>query len=265
MRTSLSPFAAYARSAFQLILADRGMLFGDMVLATMIPFLVQGVLWIWLQQEVPGNLSAMQTLFYFAYAIAMGRLNNGYEIIVTTSDRVTRGALDAYALRPVSYITQEFSSFLGGSVAYAAPLGLVFVFHFVADERLRSLGLPFALGALALLILSIVICFHFYWILASWCTKLIRAEFLATLAVFVAGFLGGELIPMPLMPDWLQDFCRFSPFYAMCAAFGETLVFGDPHLLKQNLLLAATWALILVPLAHFSWRLSIKSYVSAGG
>ena len=265
MKKSIGPFTAYARSALKLILADRGMLFGDMILATIIPFLVQGILWIWLQPEAPGNLSASQTLFYFAYAIAMGRLNNGYEIIVNTSDRIVRGDLDAFALRPVSYITQEFYSFIGGSAAYSVPLWLVFVIHLVTDERIRNLGAIFVLGTLLLFLFSIVVCFHFYWILACWCTKLIRAEFLATFSVFLAGFLGGELIPIPLMPTWLLDICRYSPFYAMCAALGEVLIVGDPQLLNQNLFITGTWALFLCPLAHFGWKFSFRSYVSAGG
>jgi ABC-2 type transport system permease protein len=261
----LDPFVAYARTAFRLILADRGMLFGDMVLATIIPFLVQATLWIWLKPEVPGNLTSTKTLFYFAYAIAMGRMNNGYEIIVTTSDRITRGELDTLALRPVSYITQELSSFLGGSVAYALPLCLVFVLHFFTEQKLQNMGFQFACGMIVLLILSIVVCFHLYWILASLCTKLIRADFLATLSVFMAGFLGGELIPMPLMPGWLQELCRLSPFYVMCAALGEALIMADPFLLKQNLILAGIWAIILIPLARLWWKYSFKSYMSAGG
>jgi len=78
--------------------------------------------------------------------------------------------------------------------------------------------------------------------------------------------LSGRLVPLPLMPDWVQEISRFLPFQWAFFFPIEALV-GD--LSNEELLrgLGAQLLWILIGLAIFrvAWKHAIKRYSAVGG
>ena len=101
----------------RLLVVDRSMLFTDFILATSIPFLVQFLIWKQIyasssDQSIQSfSLSAL--LFYYAFALILSRLHNGYDLIERLSEDVHEGGLEVFLIKPLSLLWQRFLIFAG--------------------------------------------------------------------------------------------------------------------------------------------------------
>ncbi len=82
-------------------------------------------------------------MYYYAFALVLGRLNNGYNVIKFFSHHVKEGQLEVYLTKPFSYMTQMLFTFLGESVLYSIPLLALFVVKLVLSYE-NILGLVIA-------------------------------------------------------------------------------------------------------------------------
>ena len=78
--------------------------------------------------------------------------------------------------------------------------------------------------------------------------------------------LSGRLVPMPLMPDWVQEIARFLPFQWTFYFPIESLV-GDLSgaELLGGLAVQLLWILVGLALFRLAWRSAIKRYSAVGG
>ena len=78
--------------------------------------------------------------------------------------------------------------------------------------------------------------------------------------------LSGYLIPVSLMPGWMQSVAIWSPFYAMSGLPTEIvmgIVSGDA--LTFGLARSLGWVLISLVLANLMWRRSVRHFGAFGG
>jgi ABC-2 type transport system permease protein len=78
--------------------------------------------------------------------------------------------------------------------------------------------------------------------------------------------LSGRLVPLPLMPDWVQEIARFLPFQWAFYFPIQSLV-GDVSAeeLLRGLGAQALWILIGLAIFRFAWKHAIKRYSAVGG
>ena len=78
--------------------------------------------------------------------------------------------------------------------------------------------------------------------------------------------LSGRLVPMPLMPDWVQEIARFLPFQWTFFFPIDSLV-GDLSTteLVRGLLVQLLWILIGLAIFRLAWRWAIRRYSAVGG
>ena len=78
--------------------------------------------------------------------------------------------------------------------------------------------------------------------------------------------LSGRLVPMPLMPDWVQEIARFLPFQWAFYFPIESLV-GDlsNEELVRGLFVQLLWILIGLAIFRVAWRFAIRRYSAVGG
>jgi ABC-2 type transport system permease protein len=78
--------------------------------------------------------------------------------------------------------------------------------------------------------------------------------------------LSGRLVPMPLMPDWVQSIAMFLPFQWAFFFPIESLV-GDlsNEELARGLGVQLLWILIGLAIFRLAWRSAIKRYSAVGG
>jgi ABC-2 type transport system permease protein len=125
-------------------------------------------------------------------------------------------------------------------------------------ERLPIVLLSAALGYVVCFFLKLCIGFIGFW------TNEIMG--ITTLYEVIANVLGGILIPIALLPDWLQTIARLLPIQAIYSVpLGMLLGKGDGADPWWGIGLQLGWIVVLWGLARVLWRAGLRRYESVGG
>jgi ABC-2 type transport system permease protein len=225
------------------------------------------VVWTTIAKQQGGAVQGITTGEFAAYYIVWTLVRN-MNIVFTPYGwewRIREGQLSAALLRPLHPLHDDIASFAGWK-----PVVIV-------------LWLPIA-GALWLAfqpVLAPTPLEGLVFFLAIWGAYLIRTMFMSTLGmitfwttrvsaifeIFIAAelLLSGRLVPMPLMPDWVQDVAAFLPFQWSFYFPIESLV-GDlsTRELLGGLAMQAFWFAVLTGITLFVWRFAIRRYAAVG-
>lgn len=78
--------------------------------------------------------------------------------------------------------------------------------------------------------------------------------------------LSGMVIPLPLMPDWLQTFLRFQPFSGLVSTPNLLFVGAmPPHAVWQTLAIQLGWSLLFILLGRQVVTKGLRKLTVAGG
>ena len=128
----------------------------------------------------------------------------------------------------------------------------------VSPERLLLLLLSAILAYVVCFFLKLCVGFIGFW------TNDIVG--ITTVYEVIAGVLGGVLIPLALLPDWLQSVARLLPIQAIYSVPLSILLGrsegADPWL---GIGLQLVWIAVLWVLALVLWRAGLRQYESVGG
>ena len=93
-----------------------------------------------------------------------------------------------------------------------------------------------------------------------------RGAAIFDLYMVVELLLSGRLVPMPLMPDWVETIARYLPFQWAFYFPIESLV-GDltNTELVRGLFVQLLWILIGLAIFRIAWRFAIRRYSAVGG
>lgn len=136
-------------------------------------------------------------------------------------------------IQAILLIALAVTPWIGMELSPWAPLGIV----------------PLALGYLTFYFLGVL--------LAVFVPSLAAVSMLANLIIIPLGYAGGAMMPIELLPRWVQNIAPYTPFFQMRVALSTPLIdlgtWGDAGLGCVYLLVASA---ILLPLAHrfFRWK-----------
>lgn len=258
------------KNSLRSILVDRGMVISDLILATVIPFLIQCLIWKFIysaeRSEIEG-FSFSELVMYYAFAILMGRFNNSYDLIIGFSNSVLEGTAELFCIKPLTYASIELYKFIGGGILYLIPVGVA-VFVWGSLQNIQDLNLSvllYALGVGLQILLSQILCFYIGWTTAQLCFWFVRSDFLASAMTILSAFLGGELLPPQFWPKQFQFLLAYNPFSLLVSRPAQLMVKVQYDLLTESLFLnigyIAFFALTSVLLFNFGMR----RYSSVGG
>jgi ABC-2 type transport system permease protein len=225
------------------------------------------VVWTRIADEHGGSINGVTAGEFAAYYIVWTLVRN-MNIVFTPfgwEERLREGELSAALLRPLHPLHDDLAAFAGWKpvvilmwLPVAAALWLAF--DPVLDPTLLEL-----------------VVFFF----AIWGAYLIRTMFMSTLGmitfwttrvsaifeIFIAAelLLSGRLVPMEVMPDWVQDIADFLPFQWSFYFPIESLV-GDlsARELLGGLAMQAFWFAVLTGMTLFVWRFAVRRYSAVG-
>jgi len=122
-----------------------------------------------------------------------------------------------------------------------------------------ALGVP-AMALTAIIQFSIAYCFG---LLAFW---FLEIQGFVILSMAVENLLGGQIVPLDLLPHGVFNVVRFLPFFYQ-AYFPAAILTGRKGLdfAVQGLAIQAFWAFFLVCLAEAVWRRGLRHHTAAGG
>jgi ABC-2 type transport system permease protein len=215
-----------------------------------------------------GGFTFAQTLTYFVVIFVLqffiGAFNEDYQI----SEDIRNGLINQFLLKPINYFAYRLSVFaaarlVSGAFGVLALLLAIPVFRNHLDlphEGWRfALAIP-AMGLTAMIQFSIAYCFG---LLAFW---FLDIQGFVILSMAVETLLGGQVVPLDLLPASVFNVVRFTPFFYQ-AYFPAAILTGrrDLDFALQGLAIQAVWAILLVSLAEFVWRRGLRHHTAAGG
>lgn len=206
-----------------------------------------------------------------AYTIGVMMLRGTVTVHVewALDHEIRQGLLSTQLTRPFNYwmyLLVDSLAWRSLRLMFAIPLmvvALVFLapwigeFH-LAWERVPALLLSIALGYMVCFFLKLCVGCIGFW------TNDING--IITLYEVIASVLGGILIPVALLPDWLQTVARLLPIQAIYT-IPLSIMLGksegtDP---LYGIGLQLVWIVVLWCLAMVLWKAGLKQYESVGG
>jgi ABC-2 type transport system permease protein len=226
------------------------------------------VVWSTIARQQGGSIGGYTAGTFAAYYIVWTLVRN-MNIVFTPfgwEERIREGRLSAQLVRPVHPIHYDLGLFAGWKVVVivlwvpiAAVLSLIF--RPVLDPSIAQVA-TFAVAIWgAYLIRSLLL-----WMLGMitfWTTR-VSAIFEVYFALEL--LLSGRLLPVVLMPAWVQDVANYLPFESTFG-FPITSLVGPitDRELVEGLLRQAMWIVIGAIGVNLMWRRGVKAYTAVNG
>ncbi len=214
-----------------------------------------------------------QTITYFVTVMALqffvGAFNEDYQI----SEEIRNGLINQFLLKPINYFLYRFSIFVAArmvsGVLIFIPLLLAFPFikdnlTFPANAWVIPVGLLAMAGA-AMIQFSIAYCFG---LLTFW---FLEIQGFVILSMAIETILGGQVLPLDMLPDWAHDIAKGVPFYYMMY-FPAAIISGRIPVTDDNLGalaagfgMQAFWVIALLGINQLLWARGLRRHTAVGG
>jgi ABC-2 type transport system permease protein len=226
------------------------------------------VVWRTIADAQGGQVQGYTAGTFAAYYIVWTLVRN-INIVFTPfgwEERIREGQMSGHLVRPVHPIHYDLGMFLGMKfvvIVLWLPIAAVLVAIFRPDLSPSVAQVATFSVAIwgAYLIRSLVL-----WILGMitfWTTK-VNALFETYFAAEL--LLSGRLVPIRLMPSWVQSLAGWLPFES-CFGFPITALVGpiDNHQLVVGLIKQAIWITIGVIGVSLVWKRALTRYTAVSG
>jgi ABC-2 type transport system permease protein len=255
-------FPVTARTAAQRVVAERGGLAVAIGFYVIVVAVLAG-LW---RVAADGNggtiagYSAVALTWYIATSEA-ATVSLNIRMIADIGEDIGSGAVAVELLRPASVLGVRVATEVGRvlpRLAACAATGIA-VAWITAGAPPRPLALALAAPSLVLAVACNIVAQHAFAAAAFWLRDAGSTWFLYQKLVFV---LGGMLIPLELLPGWLERITSVLPFRAM-AYIPARLASGhvEPELLLQQV----GWLAVLLVAATAAFRSGERRLQVVGG
>ncbi|MFK3943192.1 ABC-2 family transporter protein [Pseudomonas monteilii] len=250
---------------------DRTLFFTDMFMAVLFPLTLQILIWRNIFSADGQMLNGMhegEVISYYAFALIISRLNNGYDLIRTMGEHVLNGTLDTHLTKPNNYLYQRFQVFLGESSIYAVPLLLAVVARELYTSDLTAIKPEILLHTsifLTAIVLAQLTCFALSLCIALLVFWTIDYYMLLSFDICCTALLGGTLLPLAFWPDWMQPLLRFNPYRFIISAPAEIFAINNIVVLQEMIIGASCYLALFFVISTFLWKHGKNRYHSAGG
>jgi ABC-2 type transport system permease protein len=226
------------------------------------------VVWTTIADQQGGEVQGLSAGYFAAYYIVWTLVRNMNIVFGAPywEYRIREGDLNRDLLRPVLPLHWDIAWFAGWKVVMIVlwlpiAFGLSLVFDPTLSPRPAEI-VTFAIAIWGAYLIRTMLQ-ESLGMLCFWTT---RGAAIFDLYMTVELLLSGRLVPLPLMPDWVQEISRFLPFQWAFYFPIESLV-GDlsNQELVQGLFVQLLWILIGLAIFKVAWRSAIKRYSAVGG
>ena len=208
----------------------------------------------------PGDLAA-----YFLVNMWIIHLTfNG--VLVFFEGRVRSGEFSPLLLRPIHPIFADIADNLAYKALTVPLLGLATVGLVIGFQPVLGPP-PWALVAFApALLLAFVVRFLNGWMVALSAFWLTRTHAVIHAYLLLLLFLGGQAMPLSLLPEWVQTIAWLSPF-RWILAFPTELLIGrlTPGETLAGLGMQLLWTAVSLLLLRLCWGAAVHRYSAVGG
>ncbi len=226
------------------------------------------VVWRTIANQNGGSVQGFTAGYFAAYYIVWTLVRNMNIVFGAPfwEHRIREGELTRDLLRPVLPLHYDIAYFAGWKVVVIflwipLALGLSAVFHPTLDPTMLEVVVFFLAIWGAYLIRTM-----FQEALGMLCFWTTRGAAIFDLWMTTELLLSGRLVPLPLMPHWVQEVSRFLPFQWAFFFPIETLV-GDysTSALVRGLGVQVLWIVIGFLIFRVAWKHAVRRYTAVGG
>jgi len=226
------------------------------------------VVWTTIADQQGGSVDGLTAGYFAAYYIVWTLVRNMNIVFGAPfwEHRIREGELNRDLLRPVLPLHYDIAYFAGWKVVVIVlwiPLAIALSFLF--DPALSPNPQQIATFAIAIWG-AYLIRTMFQESLGMLCFWTTRGAAIFDLWMTLELLLSGRLVPLPLMPDWVQELSRFLPFQ-WAFYFPINSLVGDLSNaeLVRGLLAQLLWILVGLAIFRVAWRSAIRRYSAVGG
>ncbi len=226
------------------------------------------VVWTTIAEQQGGTVNGLSAGYFAAYYIVWTLVRNMNVVFGAPywEQRIREGDLNRDLLRPVLPLHYDIAYFAGWKVVVIVLwIPLAFALSLLFDPALSPNVQQVAAFAVAIwgAYLIRTMLQESLGMLCFWTT---RGAAIFDLYLAAELLLSGRLVPMPLMPEWVQEIARFLPFQWAFYFPIESLVgdMSNVELLK-GLGAQLLWILIGLAIFRIAWRYAIRRYSAVGG
>lgn len=266
VRRHLSIYSAIAGTAMKANLAYSMWVWADFVV-TIVSMFVFVYFWraVYSGTSVLGGLTETQTITYIIWARLLAPLVETRTIFYF-GWMLRQGQVAIELTRPLDMQARMLVEMFGELAAFflrRLPLfllaWLVFGLRLPADPAIWA-------AFLVTLLLGEVVLFLFDWMFASLAFYVTETWGLSVVRIGVGSFFSGALVPLSMMPGWLQGIAAALPFAQAIAVpvsllSGITPLSGAPRLW----LIQVLWIVVLLLLSRVVFNTAIKKITVQGG
>lgn len=209
------------------------------------------------------GLTLANTIWYFLIAevIQLGQIRHDARITQEIKD----GSI-AYTLnKPYNYLGYQLSNGLGESMVkmlLVFLLGAPIALYYAGLPTLQLAHLPY-FGVIFLLAITVDFCMlSMIGLLAFVAEETFSFRLIYQKIVFI---LGGLLIPLDFLPEWLQRVARLLPFQLTTYAPARLFVSFEWDLFWNMLATGAVWLLVLLGMLAVQYRWAARRLAINGG
>jgi ABC-2 type transport system permease protein len=226
------------------------------------------VVWTTIAKQEGGTVQGLSVGYFAAYYIVWTLVRNMNIVFGAPfwEHRIREGELTKDLLRPVLPLHYDIAYFAGWKfvvIVLWIPLaiGLSLVFHPTLSPSPGQV-VAFFLAIWGAYLLRTM----FQESLGMLCFWTTRGAAIFDLWMTLELLLSGRLVPLPLMPGWVQDVSRFLPFQ-WAFYFPIQSLIGDLSAteLLRGLGAQVLWILIGLGIFRFAWKHAVKRYSAVGG
>src|SRR5574340_404991 len=226
------------------------------------------VVWTTIAEQSGGSVDGLTAGYFAAYYIVWTLVRNMNIVFGAPfwEWRIREGQLTTDLLRPIHPLHRDIAYFAGWKVVVIVlwiplALGLSLVFHPALSPNPQQV-IAFAIAIWGAYLLRTM----FQESLGMLCFWTTRGAAIFDLWMTTELLLSGRLVPMPLMPDWVQELARFLPFQ-WAFYFPIQCLVGDysNEALLRGLAAQALWTLIGFAIFRVAWKHAVKRYSAVGG
>jgi viologen exporter family transport system permease protein len=244
------------------------------ILTTTLPLVMLG-LWTSVADAKPFKDYSSDAFIAYYLATLIVRNLTGSWVAWQISEEIRMGAMSMRLLRPI----HPFYAYASGHVAaipfrslVVLPMAVILLISTGADALTRDpLQLALIVPSLVLAWLITFAVLFMLGALAFWITKTMA---LLNLYFGLFSLLSGYLLPLPLLPSFIADVARWSPFRFMLSVPVELMTgrFEDgvlhplePREIAVLMLGQLAWAIAMLALALWVWKRGVKRFEAVGG
>ena len=227
------------------------------------------VVWTTIAEQQGGSVSGLTAGYFAAYYIVWTLVRNMNIVFGAPywEYRIREGDLNRDLLRPVLPLHYDIAWFAGWKVVMIVlwlpiAIGLSIVFDPTLDPRPAEI-VTFAIAIWGAYLIRTMLQ-ESLGMLCFWTT---RGAAIFDLYMMVELLLSGRLVPLPLMPDWVQDDRALPP-----VPVGVLLPDREPRRRplerrssSRGLFVQLLWILIGLAIFRVAWRFAIRRYSAVGG